>query len=784
MSEFWKLQRAVKVYVVLVVLVGGGTLAHSIYRLNIEPVGPQWIFLAGLTILTGAFSVKVPTLNAYLSAAEAFVFASVLLFGANAGTVTVVLECLVASLSLPPKGRQVHRLLFNMAAQSGAIWVSGTAFYSFSGIQPYSIVASPLSKLFLPFLAFTALYFLLNTWLVAFVVGLEDRKSPIRIWWNNFAWVSVTYFSGASLAALMVTYARDIELSTVAVIVPLVLVLSLTFRTAMGRIEDSYNHLAAVNRLYFSTIETLAMAIDAKDQITHGHIRRVQGYAVGLARRMGVSDEKLLSAIEAAALLHDMGKLAVPEYILNKPGKLTPAEFDKMKLHAGVGADILSAIDFPYPVVPIVRHHHENWNGTGYPTGIKGTDIPIGARILSVVDCFDALTSDRPYRPKLSDEDAIKILLERRGTMYDPLVVDTFLNVYKQIAPEQPTLTPPKSALIEITNSASSQPSDRPLATRDQAGPNAMLPLYEICSRLPGRIGVTDLSEMIAKHLRSVVPFALFVLFSYDEATDELVAQHSVGEGSAETVGLRFSLGARLSGWVAANRRTIVNSDPALDLFDLASTQQAPLRNCISTPVCFHDSLIGVMTLYSASPEGYTNGDREVVEALAGNAAPAFRAALQFDRTSEVDQLTGLYTSTRLQRLLEDMNANLRQPFALVTIRIVNLEKTTAVRGKSTAEKIILRVAREVQSAMRTTDLLFRSSESTFQALLVGSDLLSAEAVANRVRQNLDDDLQFFNGVSPVAIEVSVSTSGWPDCVDTPDLVIVEQRKSHRTATS
>src|SRR5207302_9419233 len=181
-----------------------------------------------------------------------------------------------------------------------------------------------------------------------------------------------------------------------------------------------------VNRLYLSTIETLAMAIDAKDQVTHGHIRRVQAHATNLAKAVGVMEDSLLKAIEAAALLHDMGKLAVPEYILNKPGKLTDAEFEKMKLHASVGADILSAIDFPYPVVPIVRHHHENWNGNGYPDGLKGTDIPIGARILSVRDCFDALTSDRPYRPRLSDNEALDILLERRGSMYDPLIVDTF----------------------------------------------------------------------------------------------------------------------------------------------------------------------------------------------------------------------------------------------------------------------------------------------------------------------------------------------------------------------
>jgi putative nucleotidyltransferase with HDIG domain len=178
----------------------------------------------------------------------------------------------------------------------------------------------------------------------------------------------------------------------------------------MSRIEDANKHVAELNRLYLSTIETFAMAIDAKDQVTHGHIRRVQQHAMSLAKEIGVRDEHLLKAIEAAALLHDMGKLAVPEYILNKPGKLTETEFAKMKLHAGVGADILSAVDFPYPVVPIVRHHHENWDGSGYPAGLKGTAIPIGARILPVVDCFDALPSDRPYRPRLADDEAMKIV--------------------------------------------------------------------------------------------------------------------------------------------------------------------------------------------------------------------------------------------------------------------------------------------------------------------------------------------------------------------------------------
>ena len=216
---------------------------------------------------------------------------------------------------------------------------------------------------------------------------------------------------------LLVTYRQSINLTAVSVILPILAITYLTFRTSLGRLADANRHVTHVNDLYLSTIETLAMAVDAKDQITHGHIRRVQVYAVELAKRLGVKELSQLKAIEAAALLHDMGKLAIPEHILNKPGKLTPAEFETMKRHADIGADLLSSIRFPYPVVPIVRHHHEQWNGQGYPTGISGTDIPLGARILSVVDCFDALNSDRPYRPRLSVPEAFTILREHRGTI-------------------------------------------------------------------------------------------------------------------------------------------------------------------------------------------------------------------------------------------------------------------------------------------------------------------------------------------------------------------------------
>src|SRR5262245_47939297 len=461
MAQHRPLTRSGRVYVTAVVALGGSTILYSAYQLHARPISSNWFILALLTLLSGFATVKLPSVPATISISETFVFTSVLLFGPAAGTLTVTLDVLAISWWLARRGHPHYRIAFNVFALPASLWLGAHVFYVLSPIQPLALTTAPvqISTLFLPLVAFTIVYFLLNSWLIALAIAFETRTSSVTIWKNNFAWLSLNYFGGASVAALLVTYTRNLDYTYIAFVIPLLAVLYFTFSMAMGRVEDANRHLSELNRLYMSTIETLAMAIDAKDQITHGHIRRVQAYAVGLAKSIGVTEPAQINAIEAASLLHDMGKLAVPEYILNKPGPLTPAEFEKMKMHASVGADILSAIEFPYPVVPIVRHHHENWDGNGYPDGLRGTDIPIGARILSVVDCFDALTSDRPYRPRLSDADAIKILMDRRGTMYDPLIVDTFVNVYRDIAPPDDALQPERSGLSAIA-SGSALPGD------------------------------------------------------------------------------------------------------------------------------------------------------------------------------------------------------------------------------------------------------------------------------------------------------------------------------------
>jgi len=590
-----------------------------------------------LTLLTGSFSIGMSPLPARVSVSETFVFASVLLFGPAAGTITVVLESLVMSFWLPDTNRGSRRTLFNAAATALAIWTSGTVYYWFIGSSAHTTQAISFSPHFVALAIFTTLYFLLNSWLVAIAVALHSDRSPLKVWWPQFTWLSLNYFAGASAAALIVTYRQRIDTSTLLIVIPLLVVSYVTFHTAMARVSDAAKHLTQLNSLYLSTIETLAMAIDAKDQITHGHIRRVQAYAVGLAERIGIVDENLIRAIEAASLLHDTGKLAVPEYILNKPGRLTPAEFEKMKLHASVGADILSAIDFPYPVVPIVRHHHENWDGSGYPDGIKGTDIPIGARILSIVDCFDALTSDRPYRPRLSYADAIEILLQRRGSMYDPLIVDTFIRVHEQIEPASTITKPPTGALKEITSSRSTSSITAANASDKSPAPSRLLNSDGIISALSTRASVRDVCDAVEKHLRPLVPFSLFILYRYDRDSDELAVAQAIGELASAVQGSRIAVGERISGWVAANRQPIINSNPVLDLGQIASSASPQLRSCLSIPLVSNNTLVGVLSLHSPGADSFSDEHRKTVEAVARLVAPVVgqSVGLEFATTYE-----------------------------------------------------------------------------------------------------------------------------------------------------
>jgi diguanylate cyclase (GGDEF)-like protein/putative nucleotidyltransferase with HDIG domain len=721
--------------------------------LYLEPIGYQWFILAALTLISGSATVKLPSSYASISISETFVFTAVLLYGPAAGTLIVALDALVISFWIAKRHDEPYRALFNMSAPAISAWLSAHLFFRVAHISPLVEAPATLDAILPALILFALTYFGLNSWLITLVIALERKLNPLRVWTSTFVWLSLNYFGGASVAILFVGYNRTIDLGYVGVIVPLLLVLWFTFKTTMGRVEDADRHVEQLNRLYLSTIETLAMAIDAKDQVTHGHIRRVQTHAVSLARSLGVRDDALLKAIEAAALLHDMGKLAVPEYILNKPGKLTVAEFEKMKLHASVGADILSAIEFPYPVVPIVRHHHENWDGNGYTDGLRGTDIPIGARILSVVDCFDALTSDRPYRPRLSDDEAIAILSERRGTMYDPLVVDTFIAVHQEETTESITTSPATAAISELTTAraATMARMDSPVLDEIAASTDEMLTLYELARALGSSESASNAADIAAKHLKRLLPSSLCIFFLYDKSSAELQATYTSGEGAEAIKGLRIEVGQRLSGWVAANRQTIVNSDPILDLGDIARHQgSGRLRSCISTPILIDDDLVGVLSLYTQEPSRFNDDHRRIIQAIAQLVAPTMRRA-SADVTATRDILLSLPSMAKLDQFISQ-----NPDAALIAIKVLNLTQIKERHGSDAARDALRHAARQAYKGLRSGDILFRPEADEFVALLTSAQPDTAPTVAHRINSAVIDSVLTLKGAINISIDVSI----------------------------
>jgi putative nucleotidyltransferase with HDIG domain len=590
---------ALRTYLIAVSTVGGMMLAQSVYAAAHMPQLVGWLAITALTILAGCFRLRFASVKANIAIDDTFFISTALLFGPGPGILTTSAAALLFSLQ---RRQPMRRVLFNATGHAISMGVAAQLFFLLSRVQPLAFSGTAIAPLVGPLVAFTIVHFTLNSGLTAIAVGLDTRQSPIDVWQRNFRWLWIGYLGSASIAFCLILLLQQHSLAAAAMVVPLFAVFYLTLRATFGRLDDAKRHLDDMDRLYLSTVETLAMAIDAKDDCTHSHVRRVQAYAVGLARALGIVDEPALKAMEAAALLHDTGKLAVPEHILNKPGKLTESEFEKMKQHVDVGADILSLVEFPYPVVPIVRAHHENWDGSGYPRGIRGEDIPIGARILSVVDCFDALTSDRPYRRAMTNQAAIDILLERRGRMYDPHVVDTFIRVYRDISVAGADAVEHHEVLQKITQSRQPEIAPLPESARETGASARVLAFVSLARVASGDATIADVLALESRLLEDLMPGVTGAWFLPNATRDHLTVVDAFGPAAGVLRGTSLAMGERLTGWVAVQRQPIVNSDAALDLPGHREGSLSTLQYCVSVPLVRGDALVGVLTLYGLQP--------------------------------------------------------------------------------------------------------------------------------------------------------------------------------------
>jgi putative nucleotidyltransferase with HDIG domain len=484
-------------------------------------------------------------------------------------------------------------------------------------------------------------HFACNTTALATIIGLTEDKSIRKVWAESHLWLLPYYMVGAVAAGMVHFLNRHIGWQSSLLVLPPIYLLYRSYRLYLGKLETEKQHAEQVSKLHLRTIEALALAIEAKDETTGEHLQRVRVYALELAKELGLSEDET-EALQAASVLHDIGKLAVPEHIISKPGRLTPEEFEKMKIHPIVGAEILEQVHFPYPVVPIVRAHHEKWDGSGYTHGLAGEAIPIGARILAAVDCLDALASDRQYRKALPLDEAMAKVASEAGTSFDPKVVAILRRRYielEKLANEQPLQAPPKLS-VDIKVERGSAPdagfaeSAAPQATNLAAGFSTLLAAAQQQSQeiiqLTRQAGIPlrleDILSLMAVRLKRLVPADSVAV--YCPKCEVLVPEFVSGDNFRLFSSLRIPLGQGLSGWVAENHKAILNGNPSVEPGYLNDpTKYSTLRSALAVPIESASRVVAVLALYRSAQDAFTADDLRIVETIGSELGSAIEAA-------------------------------------------------------------------------------------------------------------------------------------------------------------
>jgi diguanylate cyclase (GGDEF)-like protein/putative nucleotidyltransferase with HDIG domain len=704
---------------------------------------PLFTVLLVFSSVASAFKVTLPlaTAGSTMSVSYAVDFASLLLLGADATMFVAATSAWSQCTFKVEKRAPIYRTLFSMSSLVLTVKATGLVYGWLGGPasgQPFELAAIPK-----PLVGAATTYFLGNTIFIATAISLSTKQAVVRVWNENFLWSAPSYFVGALAAALgaWVIHLGGYWMALLAT-APVYLTYR-TYKVYLGRIQDQQRHVQQVSDLHLATIEALALAIDAKDQTAQSHIRRVQVYAAGLARALGMTSNEV-QGVTTAALLHDIGKLAVPEHILSKPGPLTQEEFQKIRIHPQVGAEIISGVPFPYPVAPLILSHHERWDGKGYPAGLKGDEIPLGARILSVVDYFDALMSERPYHKAMSFDAAIALLRQEAGKALDPRVVQTFIEMYAVLHAEAEATQEPARQLTRVPAHAPAAQPAVGLVSESPARSNVfedialahreIYALYEIAQAMGSSLGVADTMALISSKLSNIVPFSCCALYLYNDDSETLRCRFATGVEADTVQQLTVKNGHGLTGWVARNRRPLVNARPSAD-FEAAgvTAMQTSLQSALVCPLVFNDRFIGTIAVYHQTPSVYTDDHRRLLDRISEQAAAVIYNSIVFEQTQE-DSLTDPLTSLPNTRFMfmhltrELARANrLRSEVSLLVMDLDNFKDINDTYGHHIGDRALRDVAAVLRTAIRPYDICVRYAGDEFIVVLSGCGAEEAE---------------------------------------------------------
>jgi diguanylate cyclase (GGDEF)-like protein/putative nucleotidyltransferase with HDIG domain len=791
-STIRQLPIAAQIYIAAVTLLGACLFSAALPLIEFNRPLLFVTLLVG-SVVTAVFKVNLPLSNAgSLSVSYAVDFAALLLLGPHQTMLIAVFSAWSQCTFKMRRKNALYRTLFSMATLTITVQVSGEICRLLGGIPDYSTV-SGLAK---PLVGTATMYFLINSSLVASAISLSTRQPLLRVWNESFLWYAPSYFVGAGAAAVAAAVV-DKSMFWVAPLTAAPLYLTYrTYKVYLGRIEDEQRHVKQVSDLHLATIEALALAIDAKDQTAHTHIRRVQAYAAGLAESFGMSASEI-QAVKTAALLHDIGKLAVPEHILFKPGPLTPEEFEKIRVHPQVGAQIISAVPFPYPVAPLILSHHERWDGCGYPAGLRGDEIPLGARILTVVDCFDALTSDRPYHRAISSHDALEMLRHEAGKALDPTVVQRFLELHPTLSVEAereehrgrklslgPAASEPHAAPAAgfSTAPATSVLRDIALAHRE------IYSLYEIAQSLGTSLGIDDTMSLISSKLHNLMPVSCCSLFLVHDEDTTLRCRFASGVDAELLQQVMVHSGQGTVGWVARNRRPLVNARPGAD-FEAAglSSVKTSLQSALVCPLIFNDRFIGTLAVYHLEPGCYREDHRRLLDRICEQAAAVIHNSIIFEQThadSVTDPLTELPNTRFMALHLPAQLARAKRVGSEVSLLVADLDDFKTINdqyGHHVGDRALCAIARVLRGGVRPYDICIRYAGDEFVVGLLGGGSEEAQAKLAQLQQAVSDTIFEVRPGQRLRLSISVGAAVYPRDGETYEqLLAAADRRMYR----
>jgi len=737
------------------------------------------------TVVASSLKVELPGVNGTLSINLVVNLLAVVELSPAEALVVGCASAVCQSLWRKHRVEAIH-VLFNLAQMALTVEVAQAVFHQTARVLGPSLPIRVLAS--------ATAYFLVNTLLVAEVIALSEKRQFGKTWSEFYLWSFSNYLVGGVLVCVVAWSNANLGWQASAMMVPVGYLLYRSYRLYLGKLEEEKKHVEQMASLHLRTIEALALAIDAKDHATHDHLQRVRIFAVEVGTEMGLTDGDL-EALRAASLLHDIGKLAVPEHIINKPGKLTPEEFDKMKIHPIVGGEILERVNFPYPVVPIVRSHHERWDGKGYPDGLCGEEIPIGARILAAVDCLDALASDRQYRRALPLQEAMAVVAAGSGTQFDGRVIEVLQRRYQELEskarilcerPESKKL----STNVKVKNGhapaagfESIRPAERKqdfLASIVAARREAQI-LLEFSSDVGRSLSLHETLSLVATRVGKLVPYNAAAIYLVRDG--KLIPEYVIGDDFRVFAMLEIPMGEGLTGWVAQNRRPILNGNPAVESGYLNGHRaSSSLSSALAVPlVRGEDEVLGVLALYKSEADAFSADHLRILLAMSEKIAASISNAIKYQAAADsakVDFLTGLPNARSLFHHLDAEIARCARERSKLAAILCDLNGFKALNdrfGHLAGNKVLEAFAVKLRSVCREYDFISRMGGDEFVLVTPGMSRKAVEEICVRVNAAAAESAR---EVCPGgSLSASAGAAIFPDDAQDAEQLLVEADK-------